>query len=246
LEQTARNVQLDDLMQQYCLTRDVELRNQILENYIYIAEIAAKKFVGRGVDYDDLFQVASLALIKALERYDCARNVQFGSFATPSVIGEIKNYFRDKSRLLRVPRRETELLVHMDRAIEALVLEIGRQPKPEEIAGKMNLPLETIYELLEAKLSTAPVSFDDVVTGLDGEKTLADVLGAVSTEYGDIENADFLSRAWKSLTDEERSVLTERYVHERSQRQIAQEKGTSQMYISRLERKAISKLRQKL
>ncbi len=236
----------DDLMRQYCLTRDVNLRNQILGKYMYIAEIAAKKFAGRGVDYDDLLQVASLALIKALERYDCSRNVQFASFATPSVMGEIKNYFRDKSRLVRVPRRETELLVRMDRAIEELTLEYGRQPNPEEIAKKMNLPLETVKELLEMKSSTAPVSFDDVMTGFDGEKTIGDLLGAVSKEYGDIENADFLSRAWNGLTEEDRSVLIERYVYERSQRQIAQEKGMSQMYVSRLERKAIAKLRQNL
>ena len=100
----------DELFRLYTKNHDVEIRNILIERYLYIAEIAAKKFAGRGVDYEDLFQVASLALGKAIERFEPEREIKFSSYATPSLIGEIKNYFRDSSRVMRLPRRDTEQL----------------------------------------------------------------------------------------------------------------------------------------
>ena len=236
----------DELMLEYCRTRDITLRNELLNHYLFIAEIAAKKFVGRGVDYDDLLQVASLALIRALERFDCTRNVKFGSFATPSVIGEIKNYFRDRSRSIRLPRRATELLKRLYEVQEAFTARMDRPPRPEEIAREMEVPIETVYELMEAKASSQILSLDETVQGQDGERSLADLIGTESDEYISIENADFLKRSMSQLTEEERSVLIERYVHHKSQRSIAEDLGVSQMYVSRLERRVLTKLREKL
>ncbi len=236
----------DELMFEYCRTRDVALRNELLNHYLFIAEIAAKKFVGRGVDYDDLLQVASLALIRALERFDCTRNVKFGSFATPSVIGEIKNYFRDRSRSIRLPRRATELLKKLYEVQETLTSRMDRPPRPEEIAREMEVPVETIYELMEVRASSQILSLDETVQGQDGERSLADLIGTESEEYISIENADFLKRSLSQLTEEERGVLIERYVHHKSQRTIAEDLGVSQMYVSRLERRVLTKLREKL
>lgn len=236
----------DEKLYEYCKTRDIGLRNDLLNHYLFIAEIAAKKFVGRGVDYDDLLQVASLALIRALERFDCTRNVKFGSFATPSVIGEIKNYFRDRSRSIRLPRRATELLKKLYEVQEAFTGRMDRPPRPEEIAGEMDIPVETVYELMEARASSQILSLDETVQGQDGERSLADLIGEESEEYVSIENADFLRRSLSQLTGEERSVLIERYVNHKSQRSIAEDLGVSQMYISRLERRVLTKLREKL
>lgn len=233
----------DNLLHEYCATRDVDLRNELLSHYLYIAEIAAKKFVGRGVEYDDLYQVASLALIRALERFDTEYNVKFGSFATPSIIGEIKNYFRDRSRSIRLPRRTNEMLKQLYEAQEALTYELGRPPRPEEIAERLRVPVETIYEMIEAKASIVPVSLDETVQNDDGERMLADVIGEEAPEYADIENADFLKKSLAQLNDDERHVLIERYVQRKSQRAIAEEMGVSQMYVSRLERKVLDKLR---
>ncbi|MDL2217676.1 sigma-70 family RNA polymerase sigma factor [Christensenellaceae bacterium OttesenSCG-928-M15] len=234
------------LLEEYCETRDVELRNELLAHYLYIAEIAAKKFVGRGVDYDDLFQVASLALIRALERFDTARNVKFGSFATPSVIGEIKNYFRDRSRSIRLPRRANEMLKKLYEAQERLTAQLSRPPRPEEIAKELNVTVETIYELMEAKASVKLISLDETVQGDEGERSLADLIGSEPEEYMGIENADFLKKSLAQLGEEEREILVERYVHHKSQRTIAEAMGVSQMYVSRLERKVLEKLRKKL
>ena len=99
-----------DLFTAYENERTDQLREFILKKYLYIAEIVAKKFVGRGVEFDDLFQVASLALVKAVDRYENTRGVKFASFATPTLVGEIKNYFRDKTRMIRISRRESELI----------------------------------------------------------------------------------------------------------------------------------------
>ncbi|HWR24466.1 MAG TPA: sigma-70 family RNA polymerase sigma factor [Feifaniaceae bacterium] len=238
--------QYDELMFEYCKTRDIALRNELLNHYLFIAEIAAKKFVGRGVDYDDLLQVASLALIRALERFDCTRNVKFGSFATPSVIGEIKNYFRDRSRSIRLPRRATELLKKLYEAQETLTSRMDRPPRPEEIAREMEVPVETVYELMEVKASSQILSLDETIQGQDGERSLADLIGTESEEYIGIENADFLKRSLSQLTAEERGVLIERYVNHKSQRTIAEDLGVSQMYVSRLERRVLTKLREKL
>lgn len=239
-------IERDTLLQEYCETRDIGLRNELLGHYLFIAEIAAKKFVGRGVDYDDLYQVASLALIRALERFDCTRNVKFGSFATPSVIGEIKNYFRDRSRSIRLPRRATEMLKKLYEVQETLTTRMGKPPRPEELAAEMGVPLETIYELMEAKVSAQLLSLDEAVQGQDGERSLAELIGAESEEYASIENADFLHRSLSQLTDEERKVLIDRYVHRKSQRSIAETMGVSQMYVSRLERRVLTKLRERM
>lgn len=235
----------DLIMREYCETHDIDLRNQLLTHYLYIAEIAAKKFVGRGVEYDDLFQVASLALISALERFDYSRNVKFGSFATPSVIGEIKNYFRDRSRSIRLPRRTNEMLKKLYEAQEELTNTLNHPPRPEEIAARLQVTLETVYELMEAKINIQMLSLDETVQGQEGERSLVDLIGAESEEYIGIENADFLVRNLGQLSDEERSVLINRYVHRKSQRTIAEEMNVSQMYVSRLERRVLTKLRER-
>ncbi|HOR12988.1 MAG TPA: sigma-70 family RNA polymerase sigma factor [Clostridia bacterium] len=232
------------LLQKYCKTRNLELRNELLEHYLFIAEIAAKKFVGRGVDYDDLFQVASLALIRALERFDCSREIKFGSFATPSVIGEIKNYFRDRSRTIRLPRRMTEMMKKFYEAEENFINTNGRSPQPDELASELNVSIENIYELIEAKSNMQMLSIDETVPVQDGMRSLADVLGEESEAYLNIENADFVNRSLSSLTTQEREIIIMRYIQRRSQRAVAEIMGVSQMYISRLERRVLAKLRE--
>ncbi len=234
------------LLQEYCETRSLVLRNELLEYYLFIAEIAAKKFVGRGVDYDDLFQVASLALIRALERFDCSREIKFGSFATPSLIGEIKNYFRDRSRTIRLPRRMTEMMKKFYETEEKYINSLGRAPRPNELADELNISIDNVYELIEAKTNMQILSLDETVPAQDGVRSLADVLGAESEAYLNIENADFFNRSLSKLTVEERGVLIERYVHRKSQRAVAEAMGVSQMYVSRLERRVLVKLRELL
>ena len=238
----------DALLREYCLTRDIDLRNELLVHYSYIAQIAAKKFAGRGVEYEDLYQVASLALLKALERYDDARGVKFGSFATPSVLGEIKNYFRDRSKVIRLPRRAGEAMKKLTETQEELTLELGRPPRPEEIAKRMEIPLEQVYQLVEMKANAHVLSLDEALPGSHGEEgqSLGEILGHEPEEYSRIETTDLINRALSMVTPEERDILIQRFVHNKSQRAIAEQMDVSQMYISRLERKVLLKLREAL
>lgn len=231
------------LLSEYCRTRDRKLRNSLVEEYMYIAEISARRFSGRGVEYDDLLQVASLALIKALERFDCSKGVEFTSFATPSVVGEVKNYFRDKLRLVRLPRRSTEIMRRAELARERLGHELGRNPTPAEIARALKLPVEVVLEAMESHTAGFSVSLDDR-TGEEDSQSVADTLGELDPSFESVELNDYLKRELSKLTEQERRVIIARFVGERSQRDIAQELGVSQMYVSRLERRVLSRLRE--
>ncbi len=231
------------MLSEYCRTRDRKLRNSLVEEYMYIAEISARRFSGRGVEYDDLKQVASLALIKALERFDCGKGVEFTSFATPSVVGEVKNYFRDKLRLVRLPRRSTEIMQRAELARERLGHELGRNPTPAEIAHALKLPVEVVLEAMESHAAGFSVSLDER-TGDEDSQSVADTLGGLDPSFENVELNDYLKRELGKLTEQERRVIIARFVGERSQRDIAQELGVSQMYVSRLERRVLSRLRE--
>ena len=230
------------LFEKYAKTRDIELRNEIVERYLYIAEILSKKFANKGTDYDDLYQVASLALIKAVERFDIERGYKFSSFATPTIVGEIKNYFRDKSRIVRLPRRESEFFKKLESANEHLINKLGRSPKPEEIAGYLNITTEEVLELMESRHSASVASLDFYI---DDEKQsdLLSVIGHEEQSYETIENKDFLDKMFETLDSQEKKVMHERFYNGKSQREIAEKIGVSQMYISRMERRILDKFR---
>ena len=236
-----KSEKLEELLKEYCDTRDITLRNKLLNEYLYIAEIIAKKFVNRGVEYDDLFQIASLALLKALERYDINKGYKFSSFATPTIIGEIKNYFRDRSRIIRLPRKESEMIKKLEKARHQLTYSLGRSPKPEEIAEHLGISTEEVLELMESSYITNTISLDYYID--DGETDLSMLIGEEEKDYIRIEDRDLVEKAMEKLNDPERKVIYERFFNERSQRDIAEEIGVSQMYISRLERRVLQRLK---
>lgn len=233
---------LEALLREYCKTRDIGLRNILVQKYLYIAEIIAKKFANRGIEYDDLYQVASLALIKALERYDINKGYKFSSFATPTIIGEIKNYFRDRSRIIRLPRKESEMLKKLEEARAYLSATLGRSPKPEELADYLDITTEKVLELMESNQKSNPFSLDYYIDE-DNETDLSAVIGHEEKGYIDIENKDFVDSVMDKLNDVEKKIIYERFYNQRSQKDIAEEMGVSQMYVSRLERKILRKLK---
>lgn len=230
------------LLKEYADTKDINLRNELVNEYLYIAEIIAKKFVNRGIEYDDLFQVASLALIKALERFDINRGFKFSSYATPTIIGEIKNHFRDKSRIIRLPRKESEMIKKVESAKTQLSYELGQSPKPDEIADYLNISTEEVLELMESNYVTKTASLDYYIDD-DNETDLMAMIGIEEKNYARIEDKDIIEKIMSNLGEIERKVLYERFYNERSQREIAEEIGVSQMYISRMERKLLERFR---
>lgn len=236
-----------ELFKIYTRTKNVNVRNELIERYLYVAQIIAKKFVGRGVDYEDLYQAASLALVRAIERFDPSRGVKFTSFATPSLIGELKNYFRDSTRLLRVPRRDGELLKKVNNAISEHMVKFGNTPRPAEIAEQLGMPIEKILELLELKQAGNVISLDGAMAGSDDESfKLMGMLGENDAHFDRIENKDFMNYCLNLLNDEEKKIIQERFINNRTQKEVAEMLGVSQMQVSRLERRILSKLKSKV
>ncbi len=231
----------EKLFELYVRTRDVDIRNQLIERYLYIAEIAAKKFAGRGVDYEDLYQVASLALVKAIERFEPERGIKFSSYATPSLIGEIKNYFRDSSRVMRLPRRDTEQLKRMNLFIQDYTARNGEAPSPKQIAEYLGISTERVLEILEMKQADNIMSLDSELTA--GENcSLGNVLGRDDESFERVENHDFINYCMSLLNETEKQIIEQRYIGSKTQKQVADLLHVSQMQVSRMERKILGKL----
>ncbi|MBO5045779.1 MAG: sigma-70 family RNA polymerase sigma factor [Clostridia bacterium] len=233
-----------ELFQRYRQTGDVADRNKIVEKYTYIASVIAKKFVGRGVEYDDLFQVAVLALIKGIERFDESKGLQFSTYITPTITGEIKNYFRDRSRLIHLPRRVSELRVKIKRASDRILSETGKAPTAKQLASELKVTEEEIVRAMEAGNTVSIDNFSG-----DGEEdgmSFHEVLPAEDLSFEQIENRDAVQSAMRILSDTERQIVSYRFGEELSQTETARRMGVSQMFVSRLERKILEKLKQKL
>ncbi|MCI8499778.1 MAG: sigma-70 family RNA polymerase sigma factor [Clostridia bacterium] len=233
-----------ELFSEYRRTRDVALRNEIVERYLYIAAVLAKKFVGRGVDYDDLYQVASLALIKGVERFDETLGLQFSTYITPTITGEIKNYFRDHSRLVHLPRKVSELRGGIRNATEAFFSEHGRKPTAKELAALLHVSEEEILRCAEAG---GVISLDKPADGGEsGSMSFHEVLPAQDDFFEEFENRDAVKSAVAELGEAERKIVEYRFGQELSQVETAKRMGVSQMHVSRLERKILQKLRERL
>ena len=232
----------DELFKLYVKNHDVDIRNILIERYLYIAEIAAKKFAGRGVDYEDLFQVASLALVKAIERFEPEREIKFSSYATPSLIGEIKNYFRDSSRVMRLPRRDTEQLKKIKLYTQEYMARNGKKPSPREIAEEMDLSVERVLEVLEMQQADNILSLDSALAADSENFSLGNVLGQEDASFEHVENHDFINYCMSLLNDTENKIIEQLYLGNKTQKQVADMLNVWQMQVSRMERKILNKL----
>lgn len=234
------------LLEQYAHTRDPALREQIVEANLYIAQIVARRFSGRGVDYDDLYQVASLALFKAVDRYEPDKGVKFVSFVTPTMAGEVKNYFRDRSRAIRLPRKGVELAQALKLTRSSLEQELGRSPKLDELAQAMNLSEDEVAEALELSNAMSVSSLDAQIAEDEENAPLSRFLGFDDPGFASFEQSDMLQRAMCALDERQQTVIRARFFENRSQRDLAAELGVSQMTVSRIERQALEKLREQI
>ncbi len=231
-----------ELFARYRETGDQAIRNEIAEKYLYIAAVLAKKFVGRGVEYDDLYQVAALALVKGIDRYDERKDVKFSTFITPTVTGEIKNYFRDRSRLVHLPRKVAELRVSIKKTAEDFLTETGRKPTAKELSERLGVSEE---EIVRASEAGGAVSLDRPMDGTEG-MSFYDVIPAEEDDFDKIETRDAVRSALASLSEQERKLVSYRFGRELSQMETARHMGVSQMYVSRMERKVLEKLKENL
>lgn len=232
-----------ELFLAYKETGDVKIRNQIAEKYLYIADILAKKFAGRGVEYDDLKQVASFALLRGIDRFDPSLGMQFSTFITPTITGEIKNYFRDKSRLVKLPRRLSEISSSVRSFAADYEAKNGYKPSVKEIAQSLSLREEEVVEALEVG---GAVSLDSAANTEENESSMYAFLPENDDRFERLEIKDAIRAAAKDLTDTEKRLLKYRYGDELSQSETAKRLGVSQMFVSRMERKLLLKLKERL
>lgn len=229
------------LLEAYCRTRDPELRNAVAEEYLYLAQAVARRFTGRGVDLEDLIQVASIALLHAIERFDVDKGLAFTTFAMPTLTGEVRNYLRDKSRLVRLPRRGSELLPRIAREREAFWQENAREPSVTELAERLGLSPDDVIDAMEMQRTTQAMSLD--MTPTEDGPTLESLLGEEDDAFEQIESNDMITHMLSMLEGTSRFVIEERFLRQRSQRDVAKDLGVSQMQVSRLERRALAYLR---
>lgn len=226
-----------EIFVRYRETKDTKLRDEIVASYIYIAEILSRRFINRGVEYDDIYQVACMGILFAVERFDPDKGVKFATYATPTVLGEIRKYFRDKGNFIRVPRRLYEVFYKAER-IRRGSSEISNS----EIARILNLP-ESVIEEASALGGGSFVKSLEYEAYADGIMSLSDVIGADDENYLMIENNDFLNFCMSVLNDEEKEFISCRYTEGMTQKEIADRKNISQMQVSRFERRLLKKLR---
>lgn len=238
---------INELFEEYSRTKDLNIRNQIVEKYLYMVDILAKKFINKGVDYDDLYQIGSMALVFAVERFDPNKGYEFTSFATPTIIGEIKRYFRDKGWAVKVPRKWKEISAKLPAAKEALHQRLGRAPLVSEIAEYLGYSEEDILEAMESGQAYGTFSLQQTYDdgGNEGEASIFEKYTARDeVGYINFENNEVIKAVLNKLNDQERKVFRMRFFDEKTQQQIADEIGVSQMTVSRLEKKLRDKFRE--
>lgn len=239
---TSGDINNKELFEKYSQTRNIDLRNQIVEKYLFMVDILIRKYLNKGVDYEDLYQVGSMALVFAVERYDVSKGFEFTSFATPTIIGEVKRYFRDKGWAIKVPRKLKEISAQITPAKEILYGKLSRIPTISELAEYLGYSEEDILEAMESGRAYGTYSLNQT---FDESRDEGEGAGAVFERftgkedpgYHSFENAELIKTVLKGFSDNEKVIFKQRFFKDQTQQDIADEMGVSQMTISRLEKR---------
>ncbi len=230
-----------NLFARYKQTKDSTVLSDIVGIYAYIPEILARRFTGKGLEFDDIYQSACIGLVNAVKRFDASRGTRFSTFATPTVLGEIKRLFRDKGNCIRVPRRMYEIFSKANKIRNEELVKTGRILGYQELAEKLDISIEQLAQAMywgdtqEVCSLEQPLDEQDVILG--------DCIGMEDDKFLMIENKDFIDSFLNSLPDRERQFVKYRYYDELTQAKIAELMNTSQMNISRMEKKVLEHLR---
>lgn len=219
-------------------------RDQLVQLHLPLVDHCVRRFLNRGEAYEDLVQVGAIGLIKAIDRFDTDRGVEFSTYATPTILGEIKRHFRDKGWAIRVPRRLQEIRMSIAGANSELSQRLGRSPTPSEIAGHLEITVEEVLEGIEASNAYATVSLDAPSENDEGSVgNLLDTMGGDDLSLDHIEVRESIRPLIEELPDREKRILLLRFFEGMTQSQIADEIGISQMHVSRLLSKTLARLR---
>jgi RNA polymerase sigma-B factor len=244
---SARRDLVRGLLLEYRETRDAAIREQLVELNSDLVHFIARRFANRGEPLEDIEQVGFLGLIHAIERFDPSLGNEFSTFATPTIMGEIRRYFRDRSWAVRVPRRLQENLLRVNAAAQQLTGELGRAPSIAEIGERVGLDPEDVLAALEVSPAQHTVSLEATPAGRTDEAlSLGDRLGAEDSNLDRVEMRSLLDQAMAHLNPREREIMALRFVEELPQTEVAKRLGISQMHVSRLQRAAVEHLRREM
>ena len=235
--------------QEYKANPTIAKRNKLVEDHLYMVEILIRKYLGKGVEYDDLYQVGALALVSAVERFHPDKGFEFSSFATPTILREIKKYFRDKQWSLKVPRRLKEISAKVQDAREKLSSELGKNPTIPEIAKFTGLSDEQIIEAMEGAKAYSTYSLDktfDDMTGEGDSAFLEKYTGFDEKGYEQLEAKEIIEKVLDKMTEQNKYIFRERFIFNKSQAEIGKILGVSQMTVSRAERSMVEQFRAEL
>ena len=224
----------------------LRIRGELVELHLPLVEYLARRFRNRGEWLDDLTQVATIGLIKSIDRFDLARGVEFSTYATPTIVGEIKRHFRDKGWAVRVPRRLQELKLALTKAIGDLAQREGRAPTVAELAEHLRMSEEDVLEGLESANAYSTVSLDAPDSGDEDAPAVAESLGMLDDALEGVEYRESLKPLLERLPPREKKILLLRFFGNMTQSQIATELGISQMHVSRLLARTLTQLREGL
>ena len=234
------------LLERYHQTRDQAVREELVERFLPLARSLANRYTGGPEPTEDLHQVASLGLVKAIEGFDPTLGYTFASYAAPTILGELKRHFRDRGRQVHLPRGLQERIADIDRAVDALPTKLGRAPSASDVAQHTGLDLEQVLEAMEAASARRPYSLDASVGPDEDAAVLVDTIGALDPAFQTVEYGEAIARTLELLPERERLILNLRFVEDLTQSEIAERVGISQMHVSRLLRRALDAVREQV
>ncbi|MHB9111395.1 MAG: SigB/SigF/SigG family RNA polymerase sigma factor [Thermoleophilia bacterium] len=236
--------EINSLFHTYKENKDPEIKNQLVGAYMDLVHSLARRFANRGEPLDDLVQVASIGLLKAIDRFDPERGVQFTTYAVPTIVGEVRRYFRDRASAIRLPRGLRERSFMLNTAIQKFSQDHGRTPNVREIAAAVGISEEEVIEGLESSEATTIASLD--TTTDEGDLSLLDIVGGEDQTLRLLDERLSLAGAMSTLDSREQNLLYLRFIEGLSQTEIADRLEISQMHVSRLLRRTLQSLRQNL
>jgi RNA polymerase sigma-B factor len=242
---------LDPLLQEYAALaaddpRRESLRDELVTGFLPVAQHIARRFSGRGEPLDDLVQVATVGLIHAVDRFSPERGSDFFSFAVPTISGEVRRHFRDLGWSMRVPRRLKDLHVSINGAVSTLAQQLGRAPRPTEIAEHIGVSVTDVLEGLEASEAYRSSSLDEMLSSEQGSATVGELVGEADAELDRVDSRQALRPLLAELDERERTIVLLRFFGNMTQTQIAEHVGISQMHVSRLLAQTLDRLRNKM
>ena len=237
------DVSLAPLLVSYAQMPTPGLMSQLVEGYLPLSHAIARRFAGHGVELEDLQQVAAMALMKAIERFEPDRGLKFSTFAAPTITGEVRNYIRDKGSAMRMSRDVRSQLYRMQQVQEKLTQRLQREPTMREVADEMHVTYDELLSWLDQREAADVTSLSETVSE-DDERDLEARLGVAEEGYERVEQREWMKWVFSQVTPDEKRLLELRFIHRMGQRETARLMNVSQMQVSRVERRVLAKLRE--